>query len=264
MPNNLPHIIGLAFSISLLSTAFVYLLISDSSQSSDKSQDNSYQQRCLVFFGLTFFGLLSLFMTFSISADQLIESVVKIAESGTVANFTIIAFVLTIATGVIWTSIKETEKRAKDQIYELTIIAIKLEDRAEELKNFEKSIEETVSKQNVIIGTVSLLELKSKYYTHYYHRLDDIQQNETIANQRKQIVQLNRLVEFLELDIDNIELHNAFLKEFKEDTNQFLQKDNKACRYLEKLANYYTNKEPSENNLKLIRLCQEIGQFSTD
>lgn len=238
------------------------------------------------FFYFKFVGLCVFFIILSKTIEEIIEGISDLAKSGTVADFTMVAFLLSVAIGVIWTSIKETEERAKDKIDELNKHTEKIDKglrkkgkhlndritglnkKVKILEKLEQSVDRTISTQNQLIDTLSLIELKSIGYTKYFQRLNEYTARSlTTKNKRFRAVCLNRLVEFFEVDIDDVRVLNGFLDEFILLGNQLLiQNDSNASHYLERLVKYYEykkqteKKEDIENILKLIRLCKEIKE----
>ncbi|MEE9336928.1 MAG: DUF1761 domain-containing protein [Methylococcaceae bacterium] len=281
LQNSFP-VFGFSLALSLIITAIVFLLLSFHQQNGGSTVYTHNIKRCRYFGLLIFLGFCLLLFSLSVTTEHIRYAIRLIIFSDSPVKFVLFAFLISLATGVVWTSIKESENRAKEQIDNLNENikgrSTSLENQFKELSNevglkakkiqneLNKRQNEIINIQIQLVDTLSLIELKSICYTKYFQRLNEYTARElTTHKQRLRSVHLNRLVEFFEVGIDDIRVLNGFLEEFISPDNQLLMlNDSNVNHYLERLIKYYEHKkqtekkEDVENILKLIRLCEEI------
>lgn len=237
----------LALSLSLLLTAFVYLLTTGDIK------------RCLWFFSLIALGLLSFFHSVNLSTElisALFSSNTASSPSssitpGTPSGFVIFTFLISLATGVVWTSIKDSEKRVKEQIDELIKQKDKLIEKTAELEGLENKTRDTLSNYEALANVVKILELKSKCHTYFFQQLLDCP-----VEQKNY---LEQYVNFFRVDVNDLSILIQFLEIFSTTPNCPLVQNRDACHYLECLRSYYEQKkEESDDRLKLLWLCGQI------
>ena len=213
-----------ALAVSTLLAAFVHLFSSKN------------YQRNFIFYIMFFIGLSLLLAKFNVTTGA-IKQILKgfflqVNSTGTLGttitniSFAIVAFVISIATGMVLTTVKDAEKRMKDQI---------------------DNLDNLVKKQMPLL---MLLSLSTKYGSYYEQKL--------LAGRQDSKTSLYcMLVNLFRAEVDNTVILQKELETIAQCATKVVMLPNQDAenihRYLELLAEYHNEKNPD-----LARLCLRI------